>query len=123
MDLDGVERLDLHAFGGADTVFVGDLTGTGLTLARIGLASSTGAGDSKPDTVVVDGTEQADQVDVTARAGAVDVDGLAARTVVTGSEPTDQLDISTLGGDDRVAVEQAARALIGVVVDLGAGQL
>jgi RTX calcium-binding nonapeptide repeat (4 copies) len=123
MDLDEVERLDLNAFGGADAVTVGDLTGTGLTAADIDLASSDGTGDRKTDTVVVDGTDRADLVDVTASVGAVDVSGLAARTVLTGSDPDDRLAINTLGGNDRLEVDPAVNALITLAFDLGAGQL
>jgi Ca2+-binding RTX toxin-like protein len=123
MDLVGVERLDLATLGGADAVTVGDLTGTGLTEAAIDLASSTGAGDQANDTVTVLGSDRADDVAVTAAAGAVDVAGLAARTVVTGSESADHLEIDTRGGDDRLVVDPAVDALITVVADLGVGQL
>jgi len=123
MDLDGVERLDLDTFGGADAVTLGDLTGTGLTQADIDLASSSGSGDDKVDTVVVNGTQRPDLVDVTDVAGTVHVDGLALRTVVTGSEAEDQLHVNTRDGDDQVTVAQAVNALIEVVLDLGAGQL
>jgi Ca2+-binding RTX toxin-like protein len=123
MDLDGVERLDLATFGGADAVTIGDLTGTGLTLADLDLASSSGTPDAKPDTVTVNGTDQADHVDVAAYAGAVSVSGLAARTVVTGSEPADRLTINTQDGNDHVAVDPAVNSLITLALDLGSGQL
>jgi len=122
MDLDGVERLDLAAFGGADTVTVDDLTGTDVTVAEIDLASTAGTGDTKTDTVVVNGSDRADRVDVSAYADAVDVAGLNARTVIAGSEPTDRLEINTLAGNDRVDVTEAAAALIGILVDLGLDQ-
>ena len=112
MDLDGVERLDLATLGGADTVTVGDLSGTDVTTADIDLAATTGAADAKDDTVQVFGTNQADRVDVTADGGAVDVTGLAAQTHVTGGDPTDRLQVDTLGGDDRVTVSDSARALL-----------
>ena len=79
MDLDGVERLDLATFGGADAVTIGDLSGTALTVADIDLSSTAGTGDTKADTVVVNGTDRPDRVDVTAHAGAVDVTGLTGR--------------------------------------------
>jgi hypothetical protein len=122
MDLDGVERLDLATLGGADAVTVGDLSGTALTVADIDLSSAAGTGDAKVDTVVVNGTDRADRVDVAAHAGAVDVTGLAGETVVTGGEPTDRLEIDTFAGDDSVTVDDAARALLDIAVDLGADQ-
>ncbi len=114
MDLDGVERLDLATFGGVDTVTVGDLSGTDVTQAEIDLAATTGAADAKGDTVQVNGTDQADRVDVTADGDAVEVTGLAAQTSVTGGDPTDRLLIDTLGGDDRVTVSDAARTLLDI---------
>ena len=122
MDLDGVERLDLATLGGADAVTIGDLSGTALTVADIDLSSAAGTGDAKTDTVVVNGTDRPDRVDVAAHAGAVDVTGLRAKTVVTGGEPTDQLDVATFEGDDSVTVHDAARALLDIVVDLGLDQ-
>ena len=111
MDLDGVERLDLATFGGVDTVTIGDLSGTDVTTADIDLAATTGAADAKDDTVQVNGTNQADRVDVTADGGAVEVTGLAAQTSVTGGDPTDRLQINTLGGDDtRHRQRQRSRA-------------
>ena len=38
MDLDGVERVDFNALGGADTVTVNDLTGTDVTQVNLDLA-------------------------------------------------------------------------------------
>jgi hypothetical protein len=60
----------------------------------------------------VNGTNQADRVDVTADGSTVEVTGLAAQTSVTGGDPTDRLRINTLGGDDRVTVSDGARALL-----------
>jgi hypothetical protein len=122
MDLDGVERLALETFGGADSVTIGDLSGTGLTRAEVDLAATNGAGDTKDDTVQVNGSDQADQVSVTTYGGAIDVAGLAADTVLTGSEPTDRLQVDTFDGDDLVSVADAARALLDIHVDLGLDQ-
>ena len=122
MDLDGVERLDLATFGGADTVTIGDLSGTALTVADIDLAAAAGTGDNEIDTVVVNGTDRPDRVEVARYAGAVDVTGLRAETVVGGGEPDDRLEIDTFQGDDSVTVDQAARALLDIAVDLGPDQ-
>jgi Ca2+-binding RTX toxin-like protein len=122
MDLDGVERLDLATFGGADGVTIGDLSGTALAVADIDLASAAGTGDNEIDTVVVNGTDRPDRVDVARYAGAVDVAGLRAETVVAGGEPDDRLEIDTFQGDDSVTVDEAARALLDIAVDLGVDQ-
>ena len=122
MDMDGVERLDLTALGGPDTVTVEDMTGTDFRKADVDLSAATGGGDGVADTVTVNGTNRRDNVDVEADGSTVEVDGLKTTTNITGSETIDLLQVNTLGGDDDVDVEQAARDLIGVNVDLGAGQ-
>lgn len=124
MDMDGVERLDLIALGGPDTVTVEDMTGTDFRQADVDLSAlgDDGSGDAQTDTVAVDGTERRDNVDVEADGSTVEVDGLKTTVDITGSETSDVLQVNTLGGDDDVDVEEAARDLIGVVVDLGSGQ-
>ena len=116
MDLDGVERLDLATFGGADTVTIGDLSGTEVTTADIDLAGTDGTADRRDDTVLVNGTAGSDEVDVAADGTVVDVNGLPARTSVTGGDTTDVLRVSTLDGDDQVTVSDEARALLDIQV-------
>jgi hypothetical protein len=122
MDMDDVEQLDLTALGANDTVTVGDMRGTDFRLANVDLSAATGGGDGAVDTVIVNGTERRDDIDVRARRGAVEVTGLQTTTRITGSEPTDHLQVNALGGNDDVDVQQAARNLIDVIVDLGTGQ-
>jgi hypothetical protein len=122
MDMDGVERLDLAALGGADTVTVNDMTGTDVRQADIDLSAPTGGGDGQPDTVTVNGTQRGDNIDVTADGAQVEVDGLKTAVDITGSETIDLLQINALGGNDDVDVDPAVLALIDVAVDLGSGQ-
>ncbi|HEX8804783.1 MAG TPA: hypothetical protein VF743_11330 [Acidimicrobiales bacterium] len=119
MDTDDVERLDLTALGGADTVTVDDMSGTDFRQADVDLG---GAGDGGTDTVTVEGTEGDDDIDVVASGARVDVDGLQVQTRVAGADPTDRLEVDARGGDDDVEVDPAAEALIEVLVDLGTGQ-
>ncbi len=123
MDMDGVERLDLTALGGVDTMTVNDMSGTDFRVADVDLSAATGGGDGAVDIVTVNGTQNADRVQVTAAGARVDVSGLKAETRILGSEPTDQLQINTLDGNDTVDVDAAAAALIAVAVNLGPGQL
>jgi RTX calcium-binding nonapeptide repeat (4 copies) len=123
MDMDGVEQLDLTTLGGADTVTLNDLTGSDLRVANVDLAAITGQGDGSLDNVVVNGSNKADNVDVSADASAVDVDGLHTSVHLAGGETQDALTLHTLGGNDTVTVSDEANALIGVTVDLGIGQV
>jgi len=119
MDMDGVERLDLDALGGVDTIRIDDMSGTDLRRADIDLGGADGAGD----VLTVNGTAHDDRVRVVSDGASVDVKGLQPLTHITGSEPTDQLKINTLDGNDRVNVDGQVFGLISPTTDLGAGQL
>jgi hypothetical protein len=123
MDMDGVERLDLHALGGTDAITINDMKGTDFRQADVDLAAPGGGGDNGADVVTVNGTDKADRMSVEAQGAVVDVDGLRTETSIAGSEPAlDHLQVSTLDGNDRVDVDPAVSTLIGVAVDLGPGQ-
>jgi Ca2+-binding RTX toxin-like protein len=122
MDMDGVERLDLTALGGVDTVTVDDMSGTDFRRADVDLSGPAGGGDGAGDIVTVKGTAGADRVRVGTDAARVDVKGLATKVRLTGSETIDQLKISTLDGNDTVRVDGAVFGLITPFVDLGTGQ-
>jgi hypothetical protein len=123
MDVDDVESTNIRALGGADTITVDDLRGTGLEAANVDLASNSGDGDGAADTVVVNGSDRAEHVRVSRAGPQVLTTGLAAQTTIAGSEPTlDTLRVNTLGGRDDVQVAPDVSALIAPVVDLGADQ-
>jgi Ca2+-binding RTX toxin-like protein len=116
----GVERLGIHALGSADTVGIGDLTGTDVKSADVDLSGPLGGGDGAADSLVVDGTEKPDVVRVGSAASQVVVSGLAAQVAIAGSEPaSDTLLVQTSGGDDDVTVDPSVFGLITAVVDLG----
>jgi hypothetical protein len=123
MDMDGVERLDLTALEGPDTFAVDDMSGTDFRRANVDLSSAAGGPDGQPDIVTVNGTDRSDRIDVETDGARVDVEGLRTEVRITGSEAIDQLQVNSLDGNDDVDVDRAVSALIGVAVDLGAGQL
>jgi hypothetical protein len=123
MDMDGVERLDLTALGGADTFTVQDMSGTDFRRADVDLSGPAGGGDTQDDIVTVNGTDRRDRIDVETDGARVDVEGLKTEVRIAGSEVSDRLQVNGLGGNDDVDVDQAVLALIGVAVDLGSGQL
>jgi Ca2+-binding RTX toxin-like protein len=118
MDMDGVERLDLDALGGVDTIRIDDMSGTDFRRADVDLGDADGA----VDVLTVNGTATDDRVSVVADDGSVAVNGLTPQTRITGSEVTDRLQINTLDGNDRADVDGGVFGLILPVVDLGAGQ-
>jgi Ca2+-binding RTX toxin-like protein len=123
MDMDSIENFTLRALGAADNITINDLRGTDIKDANIDLSAAGGGGDGAADSVVVNGTNQSDHVNVTTLGGDVNVDGLKAATHIRGSEPAlDHLQVNTLDGNDKVTVDPTVSTLIGANVDLGLGQ-
>jgi Ca2+-binding RTX toxin-like protein len=120
MDVDGVERVNFNALGGADSVVVNSLAGTAVTQVNVDLAGTLGgnAGDAQPDTVTVNGTAGADIINIAANAGAVEVSGLAASTRITHSEAAnDRLTVNGLGGVDTITPGPGLAALIMLTIN------
>jgi Ca2+-binding RTX toxin-like protein len=122
MDLKDIERSDLRALGGADVVTVADLTGTDLDTTNVNLAAGTGDGDGSADTVIAQGTENADDIDVGSTSGNVVVDGPSRRVAVSGNEAAnDNVTVAALGGADTVNAGVGFTGPIPVNVDGGDG--
>jgi Ca2+-binding RTX toxin-like protein len=108
MDLDGVERLDAAALGGADVLSVGDTTRpleavTALEEVRVDLAGTPGgtADDGQPDKVNVNATEGDDVVAVDGAAGSATVLGLAPLVrIAHANAADDELAVHLLDGGD-----------------------
>jgi Ca2+-binding RTX toxin-like protein len=115
MDVDGVERVDVEALGGADAVGVNDLTGTAVQEVRIDLGA-----DDRTDRVVVNGTEGDDHVDVLAFGGQVLVLG-PTFVSVEGAAADDRLAVNTRGGNDRIEAGGVPAGLMAFTLDGGAG--
>jgi len=96
LDLDGVERFDIRARGGADTIVIDDLSGTAATDVNLDLAYDGANGDGQIDAVVVDGEIGVDTIHVAAADGAVTATGLGAAVHVQHGEPA--LDRMTVHG-------------------------
>ena len=123
MDVNDVESTNIRALGGADTITVDDLRGTGLEAANVDLAAFDGNGDAAADTVVLNGSDKAERVRVNRAGDQVLTTGLAAQNTIAGSEAAlDTLRVNTLGGRDDVQVAPDVSTLITPVVDLGADQ-
>jgi len=116
MDLNDVESIDYHALGGADTINIGDLSGTDLSEINLDL----GGADGQVDTVVINATAGDDVVLVVGDGGSVSVLGLAAMVNIAGFEAgIDRLVINTLGGDD---VVEASGLDAGIVFQADGGE-
>jgi Ca2+-binding RTX toxin-like protein len=101
MDLDDVEEIDFRALGGADSIVVGDLSGTDMTNIALDLRGPEGDGDGAADAVTVNGTNGADTFGAAGDAGGVSVFGLQAAVDIFFQEvANDRLTLNALGGDD-----------------------
>ena len=125
MDLNDVEGIDFNALGGADTITVNDLTGTDVTQLNLDLASppGSGTGDGQADSVIVNGTDSADNDPALRAAGtSYSVSGLPAVVTVNGSEGSnDSLAVNALGGSDTVNASTLPAGVVKLTVDGGAG--
>lgn len=119
LDLAGVEVIDFLARGGADLVFVQDLSGTDVLAVNVDLAAAVGGGDAQADSVFVNGTGGDDAVQVFGGASEVSVTGLAADVNVTTGESTDFLGVYLHGGDDVVQASGLTTPAIGLTADGG----
>jgi len=123
MDTAGVERVDFNALGGADVVTVSDLTGTDVSEVNVDLAGTLGggAGDGQPDHVVVNGTNADDTIKVNGDASAVAISGLRPLVAIRHQDPTDELVVDGLGGNDEISAPTLAAQAIALTLDGGAG--
>jgi Ca2+-binding RTX toxin-like protein len=124
MDVNGVEQVNITALGGADTITINDLSGTDVTQVNLDLASppGSGIGDGQIDTVIVNGTNQADTIQIAGSDNSFVVAGLSATVTVTGSEgANDQLIVRALDGDDMVTAAGLAANVVGLTIDGGTG--
>jgi Ca2+-binding RTX toxin-like protein len=124
MDLNDLEKVDVQALGGADTITVNDLSGTDVLDVAIALSASPGgsAGDGQADTVLANASNGRDLIQVLGGSGAVTVLGLAARISITGSEAEqDSLVVNGLAGNDEIDASSLAGGSLRLVLDGGAG--
>lgn len=124
MDLNDVERIDLNTLGGADTVTVNDLSGTDLKQFNVNLAGTVGgaAGDGAADTVIVNGTNGNDIIDVFGSGTSASVVGLPVVVNITNSEgANDTLVVKALGGNDGITASTLVSDVVKLTLDGGTG--
>jgi Ca2+-binding RTX toxin-like protein len=118
-DVNGVERVNVAANGGTDTVIVNDLSGTDVTEVDINL----GGVDGQADSVIVNGTKRNETISVAGDTSSTTVLGLAAQVNITGAEAAnDRLTVNALGGDDTVDASGLSAGAILLTEDGGAGE-
>ena len=96
-DLGGVERVELDALGGSDTLVAGSTAGTELATFAVNLSA-----DGVPDSIIVGGTQNDDRVQLGSAGGAQVVSGLGAEVQVTAGEAQDEINVGTGDGADTI---------------------
>jgi Ca2+-binding RTX toxin-like protein len=118
MDLDDVESIDFNALGGADTITIGDLSGTDVTEININLTEA--ANLQGADTIIINATNGDDVALVVGDSGSVSVLGLSAQVNITGFDAAnDRLIIRTLDGDDVIEASGVAGGSIQLQLEGG----
>lgn len=123
MDANDLEQVLFNARGGADTISVGDLSGTDVTEISLNLegVQGSGNGDSAADNIIVSGTSGDDVILVVGDATGVAVFGLATQVNIFTSEAAlDRLTINALGGDDVIEASGLAAGAIQLTGNGGA---
>ena len=122
MDMNSVEHIAFQALGGADTINVGDLTGTGVNVVDIDLRGPNGGGDGAADVVTVNGSSISDVISVGGSAGAVSISRLPGSANIGGSEAAnDRLVLNGGQGDDVMNASALAADSIQLTMNGGLG--
>ncbi len=124
MDLNSIEHIQIHALGGADTITVDDLTGTGVTQVALDLAATPGGsvGDGQADTVVLNGSAGNDKISIASSGSSIVVNGLAAQVTIAGAEgANDSLVINGLAGDDVIDASRLHAGQVNLTINGGDG--
>src|SRR5439155_955128 len=108
---------------GADLVTGNDLTGTDVSDVNVDLAGTLRgtSGDGQADSVIVNGTNGNDTINVSGDASGVAVTGLAARVAIQHQEPNDGLTVNGRDGNDAISAATLAAQAITLTLDGGAG--
>jgi Ca2+-binding RTX toxin-like protein len=125
MDLNDVERIDFHAFGGSDSIVIGDLSGTDLSVGVVVVdlegTFGSGIGDGTVDQVTINGTANSDAINVFSINGVVAITGASAPVAIVHAEATDQLTVNGGGGDDVINASALPAVQIGLTLNGGLG--
>ncbi len=124
MDLNGIEHIQFTAFGGADTINVGDLSGTDAKQVAIDLSATPGSGqgDGADDTVSVNGTVGDDKISVVSNGSSVVVNGLAAQVTIGAVDAgLDNLAVNGGTGDDIISASALHAGQVNLTINGGDG--
>ena len=123
LTLETVERVQIATLGGADVIFVQNLTGSGIGEVAIDLAATVGGktADTKTDGVAFSGTTGGDTIVLSMLGSKISVSGLAMTASVDHVGKTDIITISGGGGPDLISAGSIAAGKAVLQLIAGAG--
>ena len=122
MDLDDVERIEIQALGGTDTIAVNDLTGTDIKQVSVDLTGAMpGKGDGAADTIIASAGNGNNTINVALLGATVSVTGLPAQLTIARAETADSLFVFGLGGDDKISAAKLPAITMQLTLDGGTG--
>ena len=123
MDLNDVERIDVHALGGVDEINVRDLSATDVTEVVVDLAGTIGGGaDGARDQITAAGRATADNVTIVTSGAETTVTGLPATLRITNADAaSDALIVNTGAGNDAIDASALLATGVALTIDAGAG--
>jgi Ca2+-binding RTX toxin-like protein len=121
MNQDHVERVEILAANGTDTINIGELRGTDVkeVLVNLALTADGTVGDGVADTVNVSGGSRSEVLTVAASGDDVVVNGLANQMRIANTDVSDTVVVQGGGGAD--IINAAAMPASGAGVDLDGG--
>lgn len=123
MDLNGIVQINFTAQGGGDNITLNDVSNTDLRIVFLDLAATPGGSvsDGAADTIIVNGTNGSDNVNVASAGNALAVIGLPAFVAVRSTDPTDGLIINGQGGDDHISAAGLPATTAALTINGGDG--
>jgi Ca2+-binding RTX toxin-like protein len=102
---------------------VNDLSGTDVSEVNVDLAGTLGGstGDGQADSIIVNGTNGNDTINVSGDASGVAASSLGALVAIQHQEPNDGLTVNGLAGNDAISAATLAAQAISLTLDGGAG--
>jgi len=123
MQQDNVERVELAALAGQDSIEIGDMSNTDVREVAVDLAGAGNplAGDGAVDKVLVNGGLLADSVFVTTTGDEATISGLTAQTRLTNLDSADQVNVAGGAGGDFISATGANGGVAAFTLLGGAG--
>jgi Ca2+-binding RTX toxin-like protein len=123
MDTNDLEIMKFEALGGADTVTVGDLTGTEVTRVEVDLNGPEQTADGQADQVTLVGSAADETLKVTFGSGTLKVTGAPAELRVTGMDVNglDRLTVNGGAGTDTIDASALSASRVTLTLNGGLG--